>query len=327
MKRRRIILNPLLIVLDDWEGRIAESACWKSLDNVEIIFAKTKASEIEPQLREKVEYIMAIRERSKIDAGFLSLFPRLRLILQTGGHAYHIDQSETEKRNVVVALGRRATAPLASVPELTIALMLDAFHRVSEGDRMIRDGKWQGLMGRSLAGKRLGILGLGRHGSRVAEIAMNAFKMEVVSWNRSPEGKTITGVSRLSLEQLLSTSDVVSIHLRLSAESKNLLNFDRLSLMKVGSVLVNTARGAIVDEIALEKCLQAGKPAVAALDVFAEEPLPSNSKLRAFPNIVMTPHIGWTVEEVFEEFAQIACVQLRQFMADSLPTIDVLRAR
>jgi phosphoglycerate dehydrogenase-like enzyme len=317
-------LKPLLIVLDDREGRIAASACWKTLEDVDVIFARAGAEEVPVEARLRAEFVMAIRERSKIDGAFLDLFPRLRLILQTGGHAYHIDQAEIVRRKIVVALGRRATAPLASVPELTMALMLDAFHRVSEGDRMIRAGGWQGLMGRSLAGKRLGILGLGRHGTRVADIAMKAFGMEVVSWNRSTAGRAIPGVIRMGLEELLTTSDVVSIHLRLSDESRNLLDFDRLSTMKSGSVLVNTARGAIVDETALARCLAAGRPAAAALDVFVEEPLPVDSPLRKLPNVIMTPHIGWTVEEVFEEFARIACEQVKQFLGGALPDGELL---
>ena len=149
--------------------------------------------------------------------------------------------------------------------------------------------------------------------------------MDVVAWDRlGSKYEVDTEFKRLALEEILSTSDIVSIHLRLSQESTGLFNKERFNMMKKGAILINTARGAIIDESALIEALLSGHLSAAGLDVYTVEPLPINSKLRSIDNIVTTPHIGWTVEEVFEEFAQIACTQLIQFLSNELPNNEIL---
>src|SRR4030095_1842130 len=152
---------------------------------------------------------------------------------------------------------------------------------------------WQLFTGRTLSKRRLGILGLGRHGSRIAHIASTAFNMEVVAWDRTGNTHdTNNNFRRLQLGELLQTSDVVSIHLRLSKESTGLMNKERLERMKAGAILINTARGAIVDENALVEVLTKGKLAGAGLDVCAQEPLAIDSPLRKLDNVSLTPHTG-----------------------------------
>ena len=152
-------MKPQLLVLDDWEGRIEASSCWKQITNkIDIRFLKKNFIELDKDECLQVEYLMAIRERTKLNAEVFDRLPKLKLILQTGGHAYHINQYEVKKHNIIVALGRQAKAPLISVPELTIALMLNTIHRLSEAQSAIQNGKWPLLMGRTLAGRRLGIL-------------------------------------------------------------------------------------------------------------------------------------------------------------------------
>jgi D-3-phosphoglycerate dehydrogenase / 2-oxoglutarate reductase len=312
-------MKPIMIVLDDWEGRIAASAVWEKIkDQVDIKYLNGNEP-VDLAISENVGIIMALRERTRIDEKFLQRFPRLQLILQTGGHAYHIDLEPAKRRGVAVVLGRSVKAPLASVPELTLAMMLNLFHKIMEADRAMRNGEWPLLTGRTLQGKRLGILGMGRHGTRVAQIAEKAFGMEVVAWDRR-DGKTekIFAVPRLPLEELLTTCDVVSIHLKLSDESTGLINAETLALMKTTAILINTSRGAIVDEQALINALQKKELAGAGLDVFEKEPLSVESPLRFMDNVICTPHIGWTVEEVFEEFAQIACDQLQAWLKGEL---------
>jgi phosphoglycerate dehydrogenase-like enzyme len=246
-------------------------------------------------------------------------------VLQTGGHAYHIDLS-AQKQNIVVALGRQAKAPLISVPELTFAFALSLFHKVHQGNNVMHNGQWQSFSGRTLANRRLGLLGLGRHGSRVAQIASTAFNMEVVAWDRTGHYNDLNDAfKRLPLDQLLETSDIVSIHLRLSKESTGLMNKERLAKMKAGSILINTSRGAIVDENALIEALAKGHLAGAGLDVFVLEPLAIDSQLRKLDNVILTPHIGWTVEEVFEEFAQIASTQLLGYLNGTLAESELLQ--
>jgi D-3-phosphoglycerate dehydrogenase / 2-oxoglutarate reductase len=312
-------MKPLLIVLDDWEGRVAASPCWEKMKNEVDIKFLNGTEPMDAHTSENVLFIMTLRERTAIDEKFLMRFPRLQLILQTGGHAYHIDLVAAKNRGVAIVLGRGAKTPLVSVPELTIAMMLNLFHKIIPAQYAMRNGEWPLITGRTLSGRRLGILGMGRHGSRVANIAGNTFGMDVVVWARQVvKTENHGGYPGLSLEELLATCDVVSIHLRLSNESAGLINAEKLALMKAGSILINTSRGAIVDENALIDALQKKQLAGAGLDVFEEEPLSAESPLRTMENVVLTPHIGWTVEEVFEEFARIACTQLQAWLKGEL---------
>jgi phosphoglycerate dehydrogenase-like enzyme len=319
-------MKPLLLILDDWEGRIQASSCWNQLrDLMEIKFLKEPIDDIDPAQLEQVEFLMAIRERTTLNEEFFKKLPNLKLVLQTGGHAYHIDTSAAQERNILIALGRRVKAPLVSVPELTFAFALGLIHKVPQANKAMHVGQWPLFTGRTLSKRRLGILGLGRHGSKVAHIGSTAFGMEVVAWDRTGNNNGANNeYKKLPLEELLSTSDVVSIHLRLSKESTGLLNKERLKNMKPGAILINTSRGAIVDENALVDVLTNGPLAGAGLDVFAREPLPADSLLRKLDNVIITPHIGWTVEEVFEEFAQVACTQLIEFLNGTLAKSELL---
>jgi phosphoglycerate dehydrogenase-like enzyme len=317
-----------LLVLDDWEGSIEAAPCWAPLkERLEMVFLKEPIASAPDALIKDAFYLLAIRERTTLTSAVFDRLPQLKLVLQTGGHAYHIDTGAAHRRNISIALGRRVKAPLASVPELTFAMMLGLSHLVPQAQWAMRAGEWPLLKGRTLAGKRLGILGLGRHGLKVATIARNAFNMQVVAWARPGETYSTTGdFSRFPLDELLETSDVVSIHLKLSDKSDQLMNADRLARMKPGSFLINTSRGAIVDEDALIDALNTGKLAGAGLDVFNHEPLDARSRLRGMRNVLLTPHIGWTVEEVFQEFAQVACEQLHDYMNGTLSAGELLHS-
>jgi phosphoglycerate dehydrogenase-like enzyme len=319
-------MKPLLLILDDWEGLIKRSASWNALsEQAEFKFLEGPIEKASPQEIEEATYLMALRERTVINENIFEKLPKLKLILQTGGHAYHIDTEAAKKRGIKIALGRKVKAPLASVPELTFAMMLGLIHRVPTGQAAMHKGEWPLVTGRTLSGKQLGLLGIGRHGTKVAHIAKTAFNMNVVAWKRQVDYETdVEGIKRLELDELLQTSDLVSIHLRLSNESKGLLNKERLQKMKKGSILINTSRGAIIDEQALVDVLKNGPITAAGLDVFTHEPLAKDSPLRSLPNTLLTPHIGWTVEEVFEEFSQIASTQLMQFMQGKLPESELL---
>lgn len=319
-------MKPLLLILDDWEGRIALSPCWSQLKNkVDIKFLKEPIANVPASEIENTQFLMAIRERTSLTKEIFAKLPRLKLILQTGGHAYHIDTAAALQHNIPIALGRRVKSPLVSVPELTFAMALGIFHLLPQACTAMHAGQWPLLAGRTLSKRRLGILGMGRHGSRVAGIAKNAFDMDVVAWDRpGSKNEKKDSFPRLSLDELLETSDVVTIHLRLSEESTGLVNRERISQMKPGAILINTSRGAIVDERALIQALKNGQLAGAGLDVFVHEPLAIDSPLRLLENVILTPHIGWTVEEVFEEFAQIACAQLLEYLQGTLAASELL---
>lgn len=319
-------MKPLLLILDDWEGLIQKAACWNQLkDLLEIKFLKQSIEKANDFEIEQAQFLMAVRERTALNERLFKRLPKLKLVLQTGGHAYHIDKAAAKQRNIAIASGRRAKAPLASVPELTFAFALSLMHKVYQAQKLMQNGEWSILTGRSLSNRRLGVIGMGRQGSRVAHIASSAFNMDVVAWNRNENTyEKNNRVKRLPLDELMETSDIVSIHLQLSEESKDLINKERLAKMKPGALLINTSRGAIVDENALIEALTNGRLAGAALDVFTQEPLAAGSPLRMLDNIILTPHIGWTVEEVFEEFADIACTQLMEFLDGNLANMELI---
>lgn len=315
-----------LLVMDDYEGELAAAPAMTrlcQLAEVEILNRPLQAADY-PWLA-SFHTVLALRERTAMDSQFFDACPNLELVLQTGGHAYHLDKVAASQKGVVVALGRRVTKPMVVVPELAFGLMLGLVRQLYPLTAEIRNGAWPQVIGGSLAGRTLGILGYGRHGRPVARLA-EAFGMRVIAWDRtgSAPGADEFGVQRLPLDDLLAQSDIVSIHLRLSPESRGLLDREKLGKMKPGAVLINTSRGAIVDEPALIEALREKRLSGAGLDVFAVEPLPSTSPLRTLPNVLLTPHVGWQVREVFQEFVEIAADQLEAWLKGELAEKEVL---
>lgn len=312
-----------LLLLDDWETRMRSApAAARLRELADLTVLDVPLAEVPDSDLRDVRAVIAIRERTRFDRAVFDRLPNLELILQTGGHAYHIDTHEAERRGVVVPLWRSSEACEAAMRELTFGLAIAALRRFPEAVRGGDDGSWPPLLGGTLRGRRLGILGMGRQGRAVARIAL-AFDMDVVAWARPGSSAPADDVPRLPLDELLATSDVVSVNLRLSEESRGLLSGDLLRSMKQGAVLVNTARGAIVDQDALAEVLRDGPLRAAGLDVFAHEPLPADSPLRALPNVVLTPHVGWVVDEAFAEFAEGAAGQLQDYLAHQLDPAEL----
>lgn len=315
-----------MLVLDDREQLIRRAPATRQLrELIDVEFLDIPIAESDRDFSD-VRVLMAIRERTLLPAVTLARFPNLELVLQTGGHAYHLDGAEALRRGIPVALGRRAQTVRRAVPELTFLLALACLRRLPEAEACMGSSPWSTPIGRLLANRTLGILGLGRHGRTVARLG-TAFGMDVKAWARDEvPGMALEGdleIPLLPLGELLATADVVSIHLRLSPQSTGLLDEQRLRSMKPRSVLINTSRGAIIDESALLRVLVEGRIAAAGLDVFTEEPLSELSPLLGLPNVVLTPHIGWTVEEVFEEFASIAAEQLRDYLDGHLSRAEL----
>ncbi len=253
--------------------------------------------------------LIALRERTRFDAAFFEAVPDLELIAQTGNHAYHVDLAAATRAGVLVGMGSSDMVAMssmaASTVELTFGLMLAVLRRIPQTDRAIRDGRWPSVLGHTMYGKRLGILGLGRMGRQVAQLA-KAFGMELLAW-----GPTLTdaraaelGATRMELDSLLDAADIVSVHLKLSDQSRGLLDEKRLRRIGPRGILVNTARGAIVDEAALARTLADGSLGAAGLDVFVDEPLPPDSPLRALENVVLTPHLGWPADLTYRCMAE-----------------------
>jgi phosphoglycerate dehydrogenase-like enzyme len=316
---------PKLLVLDDYEGQLAMAPAMnrlRELADVTILNYLLAADDMH-QLK-RFQVLLTLRERTQLDENLLKFCDNLELILQTGGHAYHLEETAATKRGIVVALGRRVTRPMVVVPELVFGFMLGLIREIYPLTTQMSKGEWPMSMGSSLAGRTLGILGYGRHGRPVARIA-KAFDMNVIAWDRgSSYSSNDLGVVRMPLDDLLASSDIVSIHLRLSDESRGLINRDRIAKMKSGSFLINTSRGAIVDEDALVEALRKKRIAGAGLDVFAIEPLSASSSLRTLPNVLLTPHIGWKVNDVLHEFVEVAVDQLALWLEGSLSKKEVL---
>lgn len=248
------------------------------------------------------EIAVANRERIPLGAALFDRLPKLKMIAQTAGGGSHLDLGAATARGILVTGTKGATA---STAELTVALMLAAMRRIPYGDAEVRAGRWSQFVGRELAGKRLGVVGLGRIGSHVARVC-NAIGMEVRAWSPSltHERAAAVGAAYQELHTMLAESDVVTVHLRLTPASRGILTRERLALLKPSALFVNTARAALVDEGALVEMLESGRLWGAALDVFSEEPLPPGHPLLALPNVVLTPHIGWVAEESYRVFIE-----------------------
>lgn len=282
-------------VLDDYQGVALESADWAPvLDRVQVdVFREHVSGEDALAARlAGYEIVVLMRERTPVGRALLERLPRLRLLVTTGMRNASLDVAAAAERGVTVCgTGGLATGTV----ELTWALILDLARSVSAENANLRVGGWQRTVGMDLAGARLGVLGLGRLGARVAQIGV-AFGMEVSAWSQNLTAARADEVGvRLagSIHELLSGADVVTIHLVLSDRTRGLIGADELALMKPSAYLVNTSRGPIVDETALVEALRAGRIAGAGLDVFDVEPLPPDHPFRALPHVLATPHLGY----------------------------------
>ena len=243
-------------VLDDYqrafEGTEAIQRLRKKLD-VQILTEKLPTEEALIHALKGVQAIIPVRERTKFPASLIQALTDLEFISQTGNHAYHVDMKAATNAGILVAMAPGSN----STTELAFGLMLAVMRRIPQSDQAMRQGDWPLVLGYVLRGKTLGILGLGKVGTGVAEIG-RAFGMKIIAWGPTltPERAGRSQAIYTPLDDLLKQADVVSVHLALSDQSKNLLNEARLRLMKKSAYLINTARGAIVDEKALVKILQ-----------------------------------------------------------------------
>jgi phosphoglycerate dehydrogenase-like enzyme len=305
-------------VLDDYQRAFQATEAIQRLRqkvDVRILTEKLPSEAAVAEALRDSPVIIPVRERTKFTAALLRALPGLEYISQTGNHVYHVDMDAATKQGIVVSLAPGGN----STTELAFGLMLAVMRRIPQSDRAMRRGEWPLVLGYVLKGKTIGILGLGKIGTEVAAIA-RAFGMKVIAWGPTltPERAAKSNAACLPLDDVLRAADVVSVHLKLSDESKNLLNETRLRSMKKSAYLVNTARGAIVDEIALVKVLKERAIAGAALDVFVEEPLRKNHPLLDLDNVVLAPHLGWPTDSGFEGFAENAVTNILDYMDGKL---------
>ena len=280
-----------VVVLDDYQHVAAESADWSAIDSeVRFVHEHVVGDELVDVLAEATVAV-AMRERTPFDAALLARLPRLRLLVTTGGANASIDVAAAARHGVTVCGTRSLPSPAA---EMTWALLLALVRQVPRSDRDVREGRWQTTTGDDLAGRTLGVVGLGRLGRRVARVAL-AFDMEVLAWsqNLDPDAARAQGVQPTDKDDLLTRADVVSLHLRLSDRTRGVIGVRELDLMKPTAYLVNTSRGPLVDETALIGALSSGAIAGAGLDVYDEEPLPPGHPLLTAPRTVLSPHLGY----------------------------------
>jgi glyoxylate reductase len=229
-----------------------------------------------------------------VDAELLGAAPRLRVVSTCSVGVDHVDLAAASARGI--AVGHTPGVLVEATADLAFALLLAAARRIPEADRFVRAGRWSKawepglLLGKELAGATLGVVGLGAIGKAVARRAQG-FGMRVLGWSRS--GRTAPGVTAVrDLGQLLAAADFVSVHVARTPQTLGLIGAPEIASMKRGAILVNTARGGIVDEAAVCAALASGQLSAAALDVFETEPLPASSPLLAAPNLVLAPHLG-----------------------------------
>jgi phosphoglycerate dehydrogenase-like enzyme len=307
-------------ILDDFQGAAESLPCMEQLRACGELLAFRKPLATEGELVEAlkdVQILIPIRERTRLTGSVLEALTSLEMISQTGGHTPHLDLEAATRRGIVVCT---ASGSGQSTAELTFGLMLAVMRRIPQEQQAMRAGRWQTSQGVGLQGKTLGIIGLGRIGSRVAHLAQ-AFGMRVLAtgFTLTSERALAHGVRMAALEDLLARADVVSIHLRLSERSAGLIGRRELRLMKPTAYLINTARGPIVDEAALIDSLRHRRIAGAGLDVFEREPMEASHPLLQLDNVVCTPHIGFVTRETYDQMLGGAVQNIVNYL-DGSPT-------
>lgn len=292
-------------VLDDWLGAAATAIDWSPLARrSELTFIADASASVDDAAAALADYdiLIAMRERTAFSAALIARLPKLRMISMTGRLPGSLDLAACTAAGITVTTtGGQSSAATA---ELTFGLMLAVARNIPAGDASMRRGRFQaGLgLGDVLDGKTLGVVGLGRIGERVARIG-HALGMNVIAWspNLTSERAASVGVGAVTKDVLLDTADVVTLHVVLSPRSRGLIGAADLARMKRGAILVNTARGPLVEESALLAALRDGRIR-AGLDVYGTEPLPADHPLRSLPGTLLTPHLGYCTAEVFAQY-------------------------
>ncbi|UCH46968.1 MAG: D-2-hydroxyacid dehydrogenase family protein [Betaproteobacteria bacterium] len=293
-------------VLDDWQGVARQSADWSELEKRAQVQVFDKpfngAADLVRQVAD-FEIIIAMRERSPFPKSVIDQLTNLRMIAVTGPRTWTMDIAACTARHIPVCHTGGALASAATA-EIALGLLLAAARHIAPADASMRDGRFQQRLpvGTALEGKTLGVIGLGKIGSRMARYGL-ALGMRVLAWSRNLTEETASGagVQRVGKDTLLRESDAISLHLVLSDQSRGTIGPDELKMMKDSAIVINTSRGPLIDEKPLLENLRAGR-LIAALDVFDREPLPVNHPLRSLPNTVLTPHQGYCTQEIYSQF-------------------------
>jgi phosphoglycerate dehydrogenase-like enzyme len=291
-----------LSILDDYQGVALDMADWSPVRGrgVEIAVERHPFVDEDAAVRAlgDSEIVAAMRERTAFPKSLVDRLPKLKLLITTGMRNASFDMAALKEGGITVCGTGGPGGGNEDTAELAWGLILGAARRIAEDHALMRHGGWQTRVGHRVAGKTLGLLGLGRLGSGVARVGL-AFGMKAIAWsqNLTAEKAAEQGVERVEKDELFRRSDILSVHLVLSPRSRGLVGAREIGLMKPSAILVNTSRGPICDTDAVIEALKAGRLAYAGFDVYDKEPLPIDHKLRSAPNVILTPHIGYVTDE------------------------------
>jgi phosphoglycerate dehydrogenase-like enzyme len=294
-------------VLDDWQGVARQSADWFELDSRADVTIFADAFSDEDDAATKLadfDIVLSMRERTPLPGSLINRLPKLRMLGMTGARNASLDTAACTARGIVVCNTAGGGYTDSATAELALGLLIAAARGIPKGDENMRHELFQmGVpVGIGLAGKTMGIIGLGRLGGYMAKYCL-ALRMNVIAWSQNlTEARCKeVGVTMVSKQDLMHDSDAISIHMVLSPRSRGLVGEADIALMKQGAILINTSRGPLVDEEAMLAALQNGR-IVAALDVYDREPLPVDHPLRRLSNTVLMPHMGYGVKETWDGF-------------------------
>ena len=312
--------SPNIVILGDYERALRRFSNWDKLD------ALAKLTIYHEPLRDEALYeavkdadaIAIVRDRAPLNEAMIARLPKLKFLMFTGERNGTLDSAALIARNIPIGVTHGGPSK-ETTAELTWALILGASKRLVEENKLISSGGWRDELSvlPILSGERLGVMGLGSIGSRVARVGA-AFGMEIVTWSprMTPERAAAENAKSVSLEELLKTSKIVTMHLVAGPGTKGLISADQLALMRPDSILVNTSRSALINMADLQTALKSGRPGQAAVDVFDIEPLPENDPLRNTPNLLVTPHLGFIAEPIFETFSKGITATLEAWLED-----------
>ena len=305
-----------IAVIDDWQNVASGVVDWSALaalGQVHFLHEYPADTTTMVERLKGFDVICVMRERSTFDKPLLQGLPNLKLLVTGGMRNAAIDLPAAKALGIQVC---GTDSYKHAAPELTWALIMASTRNLLAEANSLRAGHWQVGLGGDLHGQTLGILGLGSIGQKVAQFAQ-VFGMRVIAWseNLTPQRAAESGVTWVSKRDLFAQADILTIHLVLSERSRGLVDAEALGWMKPTARLVNTARGPIVDEPALLEALSNGRLAGAALDVYAEEPLPVEHPLRHLPNVLATPHVGYVSEQNYRQFYQQMIADIQAWAA------------
>ncbi|GAA6764997.1 D-2-hydroxyacid dehydrogenase family protein [Flavobacterium sp. CGRL1] len=297
-----------ITILDDYQNAVEKLEAFKILKGLDVTilnYTEKNTSKLAELLQDS-EILVLIRERTEITEELLSKLPKLKLISQTGKKSNHLDINACTKYKVAVAEG--IGSPVAP-SELAWALILNTVRKIPQAIQGMKDGKWQTNIGSTIRGKKIGIWGYGKIGQQIAKYAQ-VFGANVLVWGSeaSRNQAVLDGFEKAaSKEEFFSTSDIITLHLRLNEQTFGIVKETDLSLMKSDAALINTARAELIEKGALLKSLKNGRPGFAGLDVYEEEPIyDADYELLKMPNVVCTPHIGYVEKNSYELYFEKA---------------------